>query len=187
MLDYHKITFKALEKLALLDESTFDIDDKGLQSQAKEIWKIYKTKSFKELKNRGSLQNIEWYQIEQRKRQIIQQDRLKLITFCLNCLRTLPDYERYNFNFRHPNSYSSIEEFADEIDKQGYKSSWLGLNKDYLFELEKQDNENVLIFKLHNQDFRRDKIQDKTRKVNAKPRKNYGNNSLSDYRKCYCK
>ncbi len=151
MLDYHKITFKALEKLALLDKSTFDIENETINF---EIKKIYQSKLYKPKNDSGFLT------FENK------QNLYKLINYCKKCLAKIPEANLYDFKFQETQKYNTLEEFADEIDKQGYKSSWSGLNKDYLFELEKQDNENVLVFKLHNQDFRRDKIQDKTRKVN---------------------
>ena len=50
MLDYNRLTFKALEKLALLRSSTFEIADQELQEEAKKIWEEYKEKAYKDFK-----------------------------------------------------------------------------------------------------------------------------------------
>lgn len=151
ILNYNKITFKALEKLALLDESTFDIKGKKFDTTIKKIYKtkLYKPKEEGWTMNRDNYDNLE-----------------RLIDYCKDCLTLIPDASKYNFNFKSTNKYECLDDFADDLDRQGYSSSWSNLDITKLTELEAIDDGNVLIFKLHNQDFRRDKIQDKLRKIN---------------------
>lgn len=157
MLEYHKITFKAIEKLALLDKSTFDVGDWQLTNEIKKMMVDYKEKQFKEYK----LSKNEKYDIfnenqQERKRIELQKNELiKLIDYIKKVIVKLDDCK--NFNFKESVQYQNLEEFADEIDKQGYENKWLNINKEKLFELEKQGGKNVLIFKLHNKDFRKNK------------------------------
>jgi len=157
MLDYHKITFKAVEKLALLDASTFDIDDPILQNEARSLWKNYKAKMFKEYKNNRALQGLYGYQKDQKREELRKEELVKIIDFVQRVIEKLPESKNYKFSFRQPAEYETLEEFADEIDKQGYASKWIDINKQKLFELENIEGKNVLVFKLHNKDYRKKK------------------------------
>lgn len=172
ILDYHKITFKAIEKLALLDAATFDIEDPQLQDEAKSLWSSYKEKQFKEYTDNRALQGLYDYQKDQKKTELQKKELVKIIDFIQRVIAILPDCKNYDFHFKNPHEYMGLEEFADEIDAYGYASKWVSLNKETLFAKEKEQGGNVLVFKLHNKDFRKrkqplsDGRDEKERKVN---------------------
>ncbi|MEK7099434.1 MAG: hypothetical protein AAB916_02860 [Patescibacteria group bacterium] len=157
MLEYHKITFKAIEKLALLNAATFDIEDRQLQDEARNLWRSYKEKWFKEYTNNRALQGLHGYQKEAKRAELQKTELVKIIDFVQRVIAKLSDCKNYNFHFKSPNEYQTLEEFADEIDACGYASKWVSLNEEALFAKEKEQGGNVLVFKLHNKDFRKSK------------------------------
>ena len=82
----------------------------------------------------------------------------RVINYLIRCIQSLPDSGKYNFNFKEPHQYQSLEEFAEEIDRQGYHCAWKNVSKDKLMELEAM--EKIKVFKLHNKDFRKVKLDD---------------------------
>ena len=132
MLEYHKITFKAVEKLALLDASTFDVQDPILEKEAKDLWKNYKEKIFKEYKNNRALQGLYGYEKDKKREELRKEELVNIIGFVQKVIAKLPESKNYKFSFRQPAEYETLEEFADEIDKQGYASKWIDINKQKL-------------------------------------------------------
>ncbi len=152
-LDFNRLTFKALEKLALLESSTFEVSNPEMTKEAKNIWKDYKEKSFNDYKNNRLLQNLKGYQRNQKKQELEKQSLNKIINFCIRCIKNLPETENLNFTFKKPEEYETLEEFADYVDKLGYYSEWKNVDKDKIYELEKSGK--IKVFKLHNKDFRK--------------------------------
>jgi len=162
MLDYYQLTFKALEKLALLGESTFDINNQDITKEVKLIWQNYKEKKFKEYRLcREEKQGLNRFEIDNKKESLQKNELNKLIDFIKKVINKLPDSKKYNFQFKSTEQYKNLDEFKKEIDEQGYFSEWISIDKEKLLQLEKETQKEVLIFKLHNKDFRKVAIDEK--------------------------
>ena len=75
----------------------------------------------------------------------------KLIDFYKESINKHKDWQKFNFQFSDTKTYNDINEFYNEVEKQGYKISFCKISEDYINELVK-DNK-LYLFKIWNKDF----------------------------------
>ena len=166
VLEYERLTFKALEKLALIENATFkefdDISDNILASKLRDIYeKQYKSKQFQE------------YKLTREEKASLPYDKIKIKEFAKqkeielkeNIIQILINViSKLGYSFKPKGSYSNLEEFEKDINLQCYKQNWIDIDWSKLLEAEKKGE--IKLFKIHNKDFSRSKRQYNDRKNN---------------------
>lgn len=75
----------------------------------------------------------------------------ELIDYFKYCISIHPDWNNFNFKFSETKSYNDISEFYKEVEHQGYKISYTGVNSEYLDDLVEEGK--VYLFQIYNKDF----------------------------------
>lgn len=77
-------------------------------------------------------------------------DLHKLIDFYKSALKTYEDWKCFDFEFKPTNEYEDISKFYSDVEKQGYKLSFEGINE---LELNRMTDEGeIYLFQIKNQD-----------------------------------
>lgn len=75
----------------------------------------------------------------------------ELIDYFKHCIDIHPDWCKFGFKFSDTNTYEDMSGFYREVEEQGYKITFGGVDKKYLDEL--VDNGQVYLFQIYNKDF----------------------------------
>jgi hypothetical protein len=150
-----RLTFKALEKLALLDSSSFNQDFKEL-GNIKQILGNYKKKSYKAYKlSREEKQKVDYNNQRNYVTKMEKEELQKLIKYCNNCIQKLIKKEGYKFVFDFNKQFDDFDDYKTYIDQQCYTKTWVNIDFENIKKLENQGD--IRIFKIHNKDFRKGK------------------------------
>ena len=134
-LKYERLTFKALEKLALIENATFNKFDE-LEDEKYRYFKEYR------LNNKDKQQKI----------------KDKIINLLTKVIKKL------GYEFYQKNNYETLDDFAEDVNKQCYEIKWISFDWEKLLEGERQGK--IKLFKIHNKDFSRDKREYANKKNN---------------------
>lgn len=74
-----------------------------------------------------------------------------LIDFFKACININPDWKVFDFKFSDTKSYSNINDFYNEVEKQGYRVSWVNISKEDIDRLD--ENGQIYLFQIYNKDF----------------------------------
>lgn len=77
--------------------------------------------------------------------------QLELIKFYQDQVAKDPDWQVYNFDFKSPESYISVEDFLDQISKQSYKMAFKAIPESYIKQLVADGK--LYFFELYSKDF----------------------------------
>lgn len=81
----------------------------------------------------------------------------ELISMIKKKINEHPTWSKYNFDYKE--SYTTYEEFCEDIDKQGYYAKWKYINKNIIDEF--VENGCMYLFKIYNKDYSKHKKSDK--------------------------
>ncbi len=171
-LEYERLTFKALEKLALIENATFkefdDINDEKLAQDLRNIYQtVYKEKQFNEYKLTRDENQYVWknrinkFDFAKEQQEKIKDDVIKILVKVV---------EKLGYSFTSKSNYNTLDEFASDINIQCYKTNWHKVDWQKLLEGEKAGD--IQLFKIHNKDFSRKKREYQRSKDMTKHRKN---------------
>ena len=164
-LEYERLTFKSLEKLALIENATFtefdELEDKKLAEEIRKEWNNYKNKNFENYRLNGQekqeckKRGIHFDEFSKDKQNEIKNNIIKLLTKVIKKLR---------YEFEPSENYETFNDFVEDINKQCYETKWISFDWEKLLEGEKQGE--IKLFKIHNKDFSRDKREHSNKKNN---------------------
>ncbi|NCU42010.1 MAG: type V CRISPR-associated protein Cpf1 [Candidatus Moranbacteria bacterium] len=144
---WEKMEYKCLgDAKRQIPRIAFSKKNKEILGCTKEIEKIKKEfEEFQKLKAK----NKDFWSVS------FDKDKLKkLIEYYQKCLDICGYREEYNLSFKKPGEYKGIGEFNDEITKKSYKISFVPINKDKLFEKEREGK--IFLFRIFNKDWNLD-------------------------------
>lgn len=161
LLEIQRLTFKALEKLALLDVSTFDIPDSKLTYEVKKIMADYKAKSYKSYRLSREEKNSVGYDDQSKYIVKMESENLqKLIEYCGASIKKLCLEQNYNFDFDYSKTFTDFEDYKNYLEQTCYSKKWSKISFENIKKLEQENK--IRVLKIHNKDFR------KVKKENSK-------------------
>lgn len=75
----------------------------------------------------------------------------ELIDYFKKCISEHEDWKKFNFKFSNTNNYNDISEFYKEVESQGYRITFSGVDYNYLEVA--AENGQVYLFQIYNKDF----------------------------------
>lgn len=75
----------------------------------------------------------------------------ELIDYFKQCLEKHEDWKDFSFKFSDTSTYKDISEFYKEVENQGYKITFSGVDKDYIDSLVEEGK--IFLFQIYNKDF----------------------------------
>jgi len=171
-LEYERLTFKALEKLVLIENATFkvfdELEDEKLAIELRLVYeKIYKEKQFND------------YKLSREEKEYIKKEKIKKSDFAKkeqekvknNVIQILIKViEKLGYIFSSKEYYKTLDEFASDINLQCYKVAWKKIDWNKIIEGEELGK--IKLFKIHNKDFSRIKRKYQLSEDKSKHRKN---------------
>ena len=78
------------------------------------------------------------------------------IRYFQRCLQSHPDYNRFPFNFRPANDYTSLDDFVDSIKDKLFMMEETAINWSYVRQLAEEGT--IYLFKLYNKDYAKNRV-----------------------------